>query len=338
MPLLLLVCYFNVLPHPQQDVPSVVKEQCASIASADAWTYGSALVSVIISTSAFSSQKLMSGAAFVTLNSINKIPGILVSNLVFGVVLNFPMIVGLSLSLFSGFLFDLFSDTKKSLSNFTIFQASLVFFAIANTCLYSGFNQPLPLELIGPLAPAAIKALPALLWSILILCSTSNAESFRRPASFSSWFGISLAFGAFRDFALELTDIAETSESLKSQLFMVGMTFSAAAQWFLNTAFSPNNVPRLVSRVFFYTYYALVFSIIFVIFVMDDGINKKIDVAAFGIAFAMIAYTLYSHRMPAVAATNSDTVASSASMVDAALSFVAALQSTPHGGTDACNS
>jgi uncharacterized membrane protein YhhN len=290
MPLLLLICYFNVLPHSQQDIPSVVKDQCASIASADAWTYGSALASVIISTSAFSSQKLMSGTAFVTLNNINKIPGILVSNRVFGAVLHFPMIVGLSLSLFSGFLFALFSDTKKSLSNFTIFQASLVFFAVANVFLYSGFKfavlfdlQPLPLELIGSLAPAAIKALPALLMSILVFCSTSNAQSFQRPASYVA---IALAFSAFGDFALELPDIAEASESLKSQLFMVGMAFFAVAQWFFITAFSLNNVPRLVSRAV--APYALAFV---ALFVMRDGIIEKAS-SDIGLGIGIVIYAM----------------------------------------------
>jgi hypothetical protein len=289
-PLLVLIYHFNVLPHSQQATTSAVKHQCESIASADTWTYASAVASVVISTTAFSSQKLMSGTAFVTLNNINKIPGILVSSLVFGAVLQFPMIVGLSLSLFSGFLFALFSDTTKSISNFSIFQGSFVFFIVANVFLYVGFKfavlfqfKPLPLELISTYAPAAIKALPALLMSIVLLCSTPNAQSFQRPASYIA---IALAFSAFGDFALELPDIPDTSGSLKSQLFMVGMAFFAVAQWFFITAFSLNNVPRHLARSV--APYALAFV---ALFFMKDGIIKEAS-ADIGLGIGVIIYAM----------------------------------------------
>jgi hypothetical protein len=286
----MLIYYFNVLPHSQSASASAVKYQCASIASADTWTFVSAFASVIISISAFSSQKLMSGTAFVTLNNINKIPGIVISSLVFGAVLHFPMIIGLSLSLFSGFLFALFSDTSKSVSNFTIFQASLVFLIIANVSLYSGFKfaglfqlKHLPLELISTYAPAAIKSLPAVLMSILVFCSTPNAQSFQRPASYIS---LALAFSAFGDFALELPDIPQTSESLKSQLFMVGMAFFAVAQWFFITAFSLNNVPRLLARAA--APYALAFA---ALFLMKDGLIKAAS-SDIGLGVGVLIYAM----------------------------------------------
>jgi hypothetical protein len=273
LPLLALIFHFNVLPQAHPSSSSIVKEKCEAIASASAWTYFSALASVVISTTAFSSQKLMSGTAFVTLNNINKIPGILLSSRVFSAVLDFPMLVGLSLSLLSGFLFALFSDATKSISNRAIFQISLVFFSIASVVLYSGFKfaallqlDPIPVNLIGTYAPAAVKALPALLMSLLIFCSTPNSLSFQRPASYVA---LALAFSACGDFALELPDIADPSPSLKSQLFMIGMAFFALAQWFFITAFSLNNVPSQPMRAIAPYSLALI-----ALFAMKDGLIK----------------------------------------------------------------
>ncbi len=290
MPLLALAYYFNLLPIPQHAGSSLAKDQCAAVATADVWTYGSAVASVIISTSAFSSQKLMSGTAFVTLNNINKIPGIMLSSLVFGAVLQFPMVVGLSLSLFSGFLFAIFSDTSKSTSNLTIFQFSLGFFVITNVFMYSSYKfaplfglDPLPLQLIGTYAPAAIKALPALLMSVLVFCSIPNAQSFQRPASYVA---LALVFSACGDFALELPDIPQSSASLKSQLFIVGMAFFAVAQWFFITAFSLNSVPRHSRRAI--APYALA---CVALYAMKDGLIKE-AATDIGVGIGIIIYAI----------------------------------------------
>jgi hypothetical protein len=279
-----------LLPQPHLPSSSEVKDQCVAMASASSWMYFSALASVVISTSAFSSQKLMSGTAFVTLNNINKIPGILLSSLVFSAVLDFPMIVGLSLSLFSGFLFALFSDTTKSTSNFAIFRTSIVFFIIASIYLYSGYKfaalfqlQPVPVHLIGAYAPAAFKALPALLMALLIFCSTPNALSFQRPASYVA---LALAFSSCGDFALELPDIANSSASIKSQLFMVGMAFFAVAQWFFITAFSMNLVPSRPKRAV--APYALALA---ALFVMKDGLIKEAT-SDIGLGIGVVVYAM----------------------------------------------
>lgn len=274
MPVLVFIYYFNLLPLPHTSIPSNVQSQCAAIAPASTWTHFSAVASVVISITAFSSQKLMTGTAFVTLNNINKVPGVFLSHLLFSAILEFPMVVGLSLSLVSAFLFALFSDTKKSISNHAVFQMSLVFFIVSTIFLYSGFKfaalfqlDPIPLQFIGIYAPAVIKALPALLMSLLIFCSTPGPLLFQRPASYVA---LALAFSACGDFALELPDIANSSTSLKSQLFMVGMAFFAMAQWFFITAFSLNNVPIHPSRAV--APYALAFA---ALFAMKDGIMKE---------------------------------------------------------------
>jgi hypothetical protein len=285
LPLLLLMFYFNILPHSQLAIDSNVHKKCEAIATVDSWIYFSAFASVIISTSAFSSQKLMTGTAFVTLNNINKIPGILLSNLIFGAVLKLPMIVGLSLSLFSGFLFALFSETTKSISNMAVFQLSLVCFIIVNIVLYSGykFTDFFRLELIGVYAPAAIKALPALLMSILTIFSTPYTQLFQRPAGYVA---IALAFSSCGDFALELPDISQTSESLKSQLFMVGMAFFAVAQWFYITAFSFNNVPLHPKRAI------APFTLVFIaLLAMKNGIIRE-AASDIGLGIGVIVYAM----------------------------------------------
>jgi hypothetical protein len=282
MPLLALIFFFNILPYPRNAVSSDLVTQCAAVFSADTWIYGSALVSVIISLSAFSSQKLMTGTAFVTLNNVNKIPGIVISSLVFGALLNLPMITGLSLSLFSGFLFALFSDTTKHISNLTIFQTSLVIFIIANIIMYFDFTfavlfklNPIDLNSIGTYAPAAIKALPALLMSILVFCSTSNAKSFQRPPSYVA---LALVFSACGDFALELTGVPQS--------FMVGMAFFAVAQWFFITAFSLNDVPLRPMRA------AAPYVLAFVaLLAMKDGVIKEAR-ADIGLGIGVVVYSM----------------------------------------------
>jgi hypothetical protein len=281
MPLLALIYYFDLLRYPHA-VKSEIVTQCAAVASADKWIYGSALVSVIISLSAFSSQKLMTGTAFVTLNNINKIPGIVISSLVFGAILNLPMITGLSLSLLSGFLFALFSDTSKPTSNLTIFQTSLIIFIVANVVMYCDFKfavlfklTPIDLNSIGTYAPAAIKALPAILMSVLVFCSSSNAQSFQHP---SSYVALALVFSACGDFALELTGVP--------QIFMVGMAFFAVAQWFFITAFSINRVPLHPMRALAPYALALV-----ALLAMKDGLIKEAR-SDIGLGVGVIIYSM----------------------------------------------
>jgi drug/metabolite transporter (DMT)-like permease len=69
--------------------------------------YMSGVVAFTISVSAFWVQKAISPTAFILLNNANKIPALLLSHLFFADLLNWPMVVGLSLSLAGACLYSL---------------------------------------------------------------------------------------------------------------------------------------------------------------------------------------------------------------------------------------